>query len=140
MQRLIWIAVLTGAMSLSACQNDEIKVNKRYAYTNVTEQQSADLEVMIHTGLEQMDESAFQPEWMQTFKADVPYVHISSSYTFAYSGPNRGYAKLGKVSKGNGGLIETCEDNLKWCKLKFSGNGATAWVEMLTFRAATEPT
>ena len=79
---------------------------------------------------------ADQPlDWTSRYAADQKYVNKSNISATVFSSPNSTSQPTGSINPGSGGFIQTCNDDLSWCRLSYGGLGASGWVNMTPFFA-----
>jgi len=77
---------------------------------------------------------AATPEhWTAKYAADTRYLNRSNIPATVFRDPDRTSAPKGSIGPGDGGYIETCNDDASWCKLSVGGIGVTGWVNMTGF-------
>jgi len=74
-------------------------------------------------------------DWTSQYAADQPYINKSNIAATVFSAPGSSMSPVGAINPGEGGFIETCNDDLSWCRLSYGGLGASGWVNMTPFFA-----
>ena len=73
--------------------------------------------------------------WTSKYAPDKQYYNRSNIAATVFGAPDRTSAPVGSINPGEGGFIQTCNDDASWCKLSYGGLGASGWVNMTGFFA-----
>jgi hypothetical protein len=72
-------------------------------------------------------------DWTTKYAPDQKYLNRSNIAATVFGAPNSTSTPKGSINPGQGGFIQTCNEDASWCKISYGGLGATGWVNMTAF-------
>lgn len=72
-------------------------------------------------------------EWTEKYAPDARYLNRSNIAVPVFRAPDPTSAPLGSVRPKEGGFIQTCNDDVSWCRISYGGLGASGWVNITPF-------
>lgn len=78
-------------------------------------------------------------DWRRLYRPDVPYIHTGTGRVNLRQGAGTHRAVVGKLHPGQGGFVQGCSADARWCLLSIPPLGAEGWVYMPLLDPLTGP-
>ncbi len=69
-------------------------------------------------------------DWRRLYRPDVPYIHTGTGRVNLRQGAGEHRMVVGKLYPGQGGFVQGCSEDARWCLLTVPPYGAEGWVYM----------
>ena len=73
-------------------------------------------------------------DWQRLYRPDVPYVHAGTGRVNLRQGAGTHRRIVGKLAPGQGGFVQGCSADARWCLLTVPPHGVEGWVYMPLLR------
>lgn len=69
-------------------------------------------------------------DWRRLYRSDVPYIHTGTGRVNLRQGAGTHRIVVAKLHPGQGGFVQGCSEDARWCLLTIPPHGVEGWVYM----------